>query len=57
MLYFQNTLEIYLYDEDFLKYDNLISTLKFDINSLTVGKTETKEFLIDPQVKISPQHL
>lgn len=57
MLYFQNTLEIYLYDEDFLKYDNLISTLKFDISSLTVGKTETKEFLIDPQVKISPQHL
>ena len=52
MLYFQDTLQMCLYDEDPLLSDNLISTLQFDISSLTVGKKETKEFIIDPKVKI-----
>ncbi|XP_070833985.1 cytosolic phospholipase A2 delta [Chaetodon trifascialis] len=41
-----------LYDEDSLKFDKLISTIKLDISSLTVGKKETKEFVIDPQGKL-----
>ncbi|KAI3363356.1 hypothetical protein L3Q82_011567, partial [Scortum barcoo] len=45
----QNTLEVHLYDEDPLKYDDLISFLKFDVSSLPVGKKETKEFIIGPK--------
>lgn len=56
VLYFQSTLEINLYDEDPLKYDNLIYTVMFDISSLTVGKKEAKEFIIEPQVKISKSY-
>ncbi|KAM9848230.1 cytosolic phospholipase A2 beta isoform 2-T2 [Aulostomus maculatus] len=48
----KKTLQIHLYDEDPLKYDNLIYTLMFDISTLTVGKKEIKEFVIDPQGKL-----
>ncbi|XP_074501749.1 cytosolic phospholipase A2 zeta [Sebastes fasciatus] len=47
----KNPLEINLYDEDPMKFDDLIATLKFDISSLTVGKKETKEFILDPETK------
>ncbi|XP_051278881.1 cytosolic phospholipase A2 zeta isoform X6 [Dicentrarchus labrax] len=47
----ENTLEMHLYDVDLLN-DNLISTLKFNLSSLSVGKKETKEFIIDPEGKL-----
>ncbi|XP_034408494.1 cytosolic phospholipase A2 zeta-like isoform X2 [Cyclopterus lumpus] len=47
----KNTLEVNMYDEDSLKQDNLISCLKLDVSSQTVGKKETKEFIIDPESK------
>ncbi|TNN40817.1 Cytosolic phospholipase A2 zeta [Liparis tanakae] len=48
----KNTLEVNLYDEDPLKSDNLISSIKLDVNSRTMGKKETKEFVIDPKGKL-----
>nr|XP_046258518.1 cytosolic phospholipase A2 beta [Scatophagus argus] len=48
----KTTLEIRLYDEDTLKYDCLITTLKFDIRSLTIGKKEIMAFTIDPEVSL-----
>ncbi|KAG7999834.1 Cytosolic phospholipase A2 zeta, partial [Nibea albiflora] len=44
----KKTLMVNLYDEDILSSD-LISTLKVDISSLTAGKKETKEFIIEPE--------
>lgn len=51
LLSLQNILEIVMYDEDPLKPDNLISSMVFDINSLTEGKKETKEFVLKEEVK------
>ncbi|XP_068424303.1 cytosolic phospholipase A2 beta-like isoform X2 [Clinocottus analis] len=48
----KNHLEVNLYDEDPMKTDNLISSLKCDISSLTAEKKETKEFVIDPKGKL-----
>ncbi|XP_056292174.1 cytosolic phospholipase A2 zeta [Pseudoliparis swirei] len=48
----KNTLEVNLYDEDPLKSDNLISSLKLDVNSQTMGKKETKEFIMDLKGKL-----
>ncbi|KAM3606464.1 uncharacterized protein V6R79_017023 [Siganus canaliculatus] len=48
----KNILEMHLYDEDCLRYDSVISTLKVDIASLTAGKKETKQFIVDPEGKL-----
>lgn len=53
LLYFQTTLEVCLYDEDFPDYDDLMFSMNIDVSSLTVGKKEIKQFNIDPEVKIS----
>ncbi|XP_051937152.1 cytosolic phospholipase A2 beta-like [Hippocampus zosterae] len=48
---FQTTLQIHLYDEDPL-FDELIQTMVIDISTLTEGKTEIKEFAIQPEGKL-----
>lgn len=45
----QTTLQIHLYDEDPL-FDDLIQTIVIDVNTLTEGKTQIKEFAIQPVV-------
>lgn len=47
----QNVLEVKLYDNDTAMSDDLISTLLFDVNTLTMGQRETKVFPINDQVK------
>ncbi|XP_068424048.1 cytosolic phospholipase A2 zeta-like [Clinocottus analis] len=42
-------LEVKLYDEDPFKSDDLISFMKLDVSSLTVGKKETREVIIKPE--------
>lgn len=51
VMYCQSSVELCLYDEDPMKYDNLIFSTEVDITSLTVGKKETKEYITDPEVK------
>lgn len=50
-MYRQSSVELCLYDEDPMKYDNLIFSTEVDITSLTVGKKETREYITDPEVK------
>ncbi|XP_076599456.1 cytosolic phospholipase A2 zeta-like [Chaetodon auriga] len=45
----KNILEIRMYDEDPMARDDMICTLLFDITNLTVGKKETKVFIINPE--------
>ncbi|XP_047433091.1 cytosolic phospholipase A2 zeta-like [Mugil cephalus] len=47
----KNVLEMNLFDKDSLSADDLISTVNFDITKLTVGKTETKVFPLNPETK------
>lgn len=51
--YFQNVLEIRLYDSDKPRRDDLISLLLFDISQLRLGQKETKLFIIHPEVTFS----
>ncbi|XP_031728917.1 cytosolic phospholipase A2 zeta isoform X2 [Anarrhichthys ocellatus] len=46
------TLEVNLYDNNPLQFDNLMTSLKLDVSSLAVGKKETKDFIIDPEGKL-----
>ncbi|XP_075933391.1 cytosolic phospholipase A2 zeta-like [Anarhichas minor] len=48
----KGTLEVNLYDNNPLQFDNLMTSLKLDVSSLAVGKKETKEFIIDPEGKL-----
>ncbi|XP_076022238.1 cytosolic phospholipase A2 beta-like [Genypterus blacodes] len=48
----KNILEIVMYDEDPMKPDDVVSSLEFDIDNLTVGKKETKEFSLKEKVKL-----
>lgn len=50
-MYCQSSVELCLYDEDPMKYDDVIFSTEVDITSLTVGKKETKEYITDPEVK------
>ncbi|XP_068597164.1 cytosolic phospholipase A2 zeta isoform X2 [Brachionichthys hirsutus] len=45
----KNVVEFKLYDDDPLSRDTLISTVAFDVSTLTEGKKETKEFVITPK--------
>ncbi|XP_068183643.1 cytosolic phospholipase A2 beta isoform X2 [Antennarius striatus] len=47
----KNIIEFKLYDEDPLAPDNLITTLVFDIDTLTGEGKETKEFIITPETE------
>ncbi|XP_031728916.1 cytosolic phospholipase A2 zeta isoform X1 [Anarrhichthys ocellatus] len=48
----KGTLEVNLYDNNPLQFDNLMTSLKLDVSSLAVGKKETKDFIIDPEGKL-----
>ncbi|XP_053732056.1 cytosolic phospholipase A2 delta [Synchiropus splendidus] len=48
----QGILEVRLYDEDPLKYDDLLWTLSVDISTLSVGEKTTKMFRMEPQGKL-----
>ncbi|XP_061694069.1 cytosolic phospholipase A2 zeta-like [Syngnathoides biaculeatus] len=43
----KNVLEIRLHDKDPISYDDLISTILFDLSNLTMGKKETVAFTLD----------
>ncbi|XP_019737733.1 cytosolic phospholipase A2 beta isoform X2 [Hippocampus comes] len=43
----KNVLEIKLYDEDLLSQDDLISTILFDLSTLTLGKKDTMTFVLN----------
>ncbi|KAI1895011.1 hypothetical protein AGOR_G00101860 [Albula goreensis] len=45
----KNILELNVYDGDWLTYDDLCSTVLFDLNNLFPGKIETKVFTLDPK--------
>ncbi|XP_057705231.1 cytosolic phospholipase A2 delta [Corythoichthys intestinalis] len=45
----KNVLEIKLYDKDLMSQDDLISTILFDLNNLTLGKKETIAFTLNPE--------
>ncbi|CAN9500160.1 unnamed protein product [Ophioblennius macclurei] len=47
----KNVLELKLCDQDSLSADDLLSTVQFDINSLTVGKKETRIFVLNSKLK------
>lgn len=50
-MFLQNVLEIRLYDEDLLSQDDLISTILFDLSTLTLGKKDTMTFVLNLEVK------
>ncbi|XP_029925717.1 cytosolic phospholipase A2 zeta-like [Myripristis murdjan] len=47
----KNILEIKVYDDDTITSDDLISTIMFDIGTLTPDEKETKVFIINPETK------
>ncbi|XP_077095507.1 cytosolic phospholipase A2 zeta isoform X2 [Siphateles boraxobius] len=47
----KNILEILIYDEDLFMRDDQCATIFFDINNLTLGKKETKCFIVNDMTK------
>uniref|UniRef100_A0A668AS89 Phospholipase A2 n=1 Tax=Myripristis murdjan TaxID=586833 RepID=A0A668AS89_9TELE len=53
----KNILEIKVYDDDTITSDDLISTIMFDIGTLTPDEKETKVFIINPEVNMGSASL